>query len=303
MASGYDIASGGDLDTVFAPQHSGWSQAAATEFFDGSGNDLNLRYAVLSTGTAAAATGFVDSAGNDLNTVFAGYGTTGVKVLTQPASVSGSSAAGTPSGTVTSNTTSCAGTKGSGTYTYTWHIASGSGVSFTNPNSATTAVTGTVPASQSTSGTMYCTISDGVTSVNTNTVPWSLQNTSPNQYNVSFTITAASNGSNAIGYSNDSLNGTFGTLNSQSGFPAGASVAECFVFYFSGYRLDIGINCPANPGQSALVSFTFDGHTYTGSGAAAFNYGSGIAQWTWTGVPNLSAGTQYTGTATFTTAI
>lgn len=178
MASGFRFQNT-DLDSVFAPQHSGWAQAAATKFVDGSGNDLNLRYAVLSTGSAAAATGFLLSSGADLNTVFAAYGSTGVQVATQPSAISGSAAAGNPSGTVTSNTTSCTGTKGKGSYTYTWHIANGSGFTLTTPNSQTCGITGNVPAGQSVSGGIYCTISDGVTSVNTHTVSASLTNTTP----------------------------------------------------------------------------------------------------------------------------
>lgn len=178
MASGFRLV-GTDLDSIFDPWHSGWPQASATEFEIAGYGDINQRYATLATGTAAAATDFKTSAGADLNTIFAAYGSTYVRVATQPGNVSGSTAAGLPSGTVTSGTTTCAGTKGKGAYTYTWHIASGSGVTFTAGSSATTAVTGTVPAGQTISGTMYCTISDGVTSANTNTVNWSIQNTTP----------------------------------------------------------------------------------------------------------------------------
>lgn len=175
MASGFEV-SGTDLDSILAPYHSGWPQAPATSF-QVSGTDLNARYAPIVTGTATGPTGCLYR-GADLNTIFAGFGTTGVIVLTQPGNVSGVAAAGNPSGTVTSNTTSCAGSKGKGTYTYTWHIASGSGA-FTAPNSQTTAVTGTVNAGTTSTGTMYCTISDGTTSVNTNVVSYSLQNTTP----------------------------------------------------------------------------------------------------------------------------
>ncbi len=172
MASGYDV-NGVDLDTIFAPYTSG-TQAAATGYLVG-GVDLNQRYAPLSAGSAALVTGF-DSGGADLNTFFAAANTTTVTVGTQPSNVSGSIAAGDPTGTVTSGTTTCAGANGTGSYSYTWHIASGS-ASFTNPNSATTAVTASVNADTTLSGTMYCTISDGISSVNTNTVSWSLTNT------------------------------------------------------------------------------------------------------------------------------
>lgn len=169
---------GVDLDSILAPWHTGWPQAGATGFFI-NGVDAMNRYATLATGTAAPVTGFTTDSDEDFNTIFAAYGTTSVIVETQPGAVSGSSAAGNPNGTVTSGTTTCLGEKGKGSYTYTWHLASGSGVSFTAPTSATTAVTGTVPSNSSISGTMYCTISDGTTSVNTHTVAWSLTNTSP----------------------------------------------------------------------------------------------------------------------------
>jgi hypothetical protein len=177
MASGFRYQNT-DLDSIFAPRYSGWPQAAATEFEIAGYGDIAQRYAVLSAGSAAANTDFRDSALADLATIFAAYGSTGVQVASQPGNVSGTAAAGNPNGTVTTGTTSCAGTKGGGTYTYTWHLASGSGVSFTAPNSPTTAITGTVSAAQSISGTMYCTISDGVTSVNTSVVSWSIRNTS-----------------------------------------------------------------------------------------------------------------------------
>lgn len=187
MASGFQ-AFGVDLDSVFAPWHSGWPQAAATDFLDIAGADLNTRYAPLSTGSAASPTNFEVPGGADLNTIFAAFGSTNVIVATQPGNVSGSTAAGNPSGTVTSGSTTCAGSKGGGSYTYTWHFASGSGATFTNPNGATTAVTGTVPSASSISGTMYCTISDGVTSVNTNTVTWSLTNTTPQITVIPYTV-------------------------------------------------------------------------------------------------------------------
>lgn len=186
MASGY-AKGGADLDSIFAAWHTGWPQAAATDF-DVADTDLSARYAPLSTGTAAAATIYKIASGADLNTIFAAYGTTSVVVATQPSAVSGASAAGNPSGTVTSNSTSCAGSKGKGNYTYTWHFASGSGVTFTNPSGASTAVTGTVDAASTVSGTMYCTISDGVTSINTNTVAWSLQNTTPAVSVIPYTV-------------------------------------------------------------------------------------------------------------------
>jgi hypothetical protein len=177
MASSFKFQ-GTDLDLVFAPWHTGWPEASATEF-EAIAGDLNTRYATLATGTAAAATDFKTSSAADLNTIFAAYGTTSVIVATQPSAVSGTSAAGNPNGTVTSGSTSCAGSKGKGSYTYTWYFASGSGASFTSGSSASTEVTATVPSNSSISGTMYCIISDGTTFVQTNTVAWSLTNTSP----------------------------------------------------------------------------------------------------------------------------
>lgn len=216
MASGFKFK-GADLDSVFAPLHAGWPQASATDFEIG-GADVNTRYAPLVTGAAAPATDFKTTGGEDLNQVFAAFGTTGVAVQTQPGNVVGVAAAGNPSGTVTSGVTTCAGTKGKGAYTYTWHIASGSGVTFTAPNSATTAVTGTVPSASTIAGTMYCTISDGTTSVNTNTVSWSLQNTTPQivviPYTVSDRETQPTNAGAAILFASD------GTENSQKAFAA-----------------------------------------------------------------------------------
>ncbi len=174
MASGF-LSGGVDLDAIFAPYTTGTHPA--TTGFEVGGVDINTRYAPISQGSAALVTGYKISGGADLNTLFAAASSTTVTVGTQPANVSGSTSAGDPSGTVTSNTTTCAGAGGTGSYSYTWHIASGSGVTFTAGTSATTGVTGTVNANTTLSGTMYCTISDGISSVNTNTVNWSLQNT------------------------------------------------------------------------------------------------------------------------------
>lgn len=174
MASGYEV-NGLDLDDIFAPYSTGTKPAATG--YEVSGVDLSQRYDPISQGSAALSTGYKIAGGADLNTLFAALNTTGVTVGTQPGNVSGSSSAGDPSGTVTSNTTTCAGSGGGGgPYSYTWHIASGS-ATLTNPNSATTGVKATVNANSTLSGTMYCTISNGSSSINTNTVNWSLQNT------------------------------------------------------------------------------------------------------------------------------
>ena len=174
MTSKYDV-NGVDLDSIFAPYTTG-TQPAATKYTV-NGVDLNQRYAPLSQGSAAQVTGYDVAGVGDLNTLFAAANTTTVTVGTQPGNVSGSAAAGDPSGTVTSNTTTCAGSGGTGSYSYKWTIASGT-ATLTAPNSATTGVTATVNANSTITGTMYCTISDGISSAQTNTVNWSLQNTS-----------------------------------------------------------------------------------------------------------------------------
>jgi hypothetical protein len=174
MPSGYEVAGGADLDSVLAPFHSGWPQASAVGYSVGGAN-LNARYAPLSTGGAASATGY-KQASADLNTIFAALGSTGVQVGTQPANVSGTAAAGNPSGVVTSSAASCAGSKGGGTYTYTWHTT---GCTATSPSSQSTTFFATVNASSTDSASAFCTISDGVTSINTSTISVTLQNTSP----------------------------------------------------------------------------------------------------------------------------
>lgn len=173
MPSGYDV-SGTDLDSILAPLHSGWPQAGAVGY-EVAGADLNARYAPLSTGSAPAATGY-KKATADLNTIFAANGSTGVQVGTQPSNVSGTLAAGNPSGVVTSGSTTCAGSKGGGTYTYTWHT---SGCTALSPSSPTTTFDATVNAGTTDNATAFCTISDGVTSVNTTTISVTLQNTTP----------------------------------------------------------------------------------------------------------------------------
>lgn len=300
-ASGYKVNET-DLDSIFAPYHTGWPQAAATGFKVG-GADINTRYAPLSTGSAAAATKYKTASGQDLNAIFAAIGTTGVQVATQPSAVSGSAAAGNPSGAVTSNTTSVLGTKGGGSYSYTWHIASGPVVSFTSGSSRTTGVTySAVPAGTTYSGTMYCTISDGITSANTSSAGWSLTNTTPAE--PIFTITAAqlfnsnNQASNYYGYATNFQPYYGGTLNSAAGFLNGTTVYEVFdnastvlaIFGVSGLTAD--------PGQASLGSVTVNGVTLTGASATTYTYyaSSGHAQWQWTGSTfNLVAGTVYNG--------
>lgn len=177
MTAGYKVA-GVDLDSILAPWHTGWPQASLTKY-QVNGADFNGRYATLAAGSAPSATG-IKVGGTDLSAIFAALGTTNVQVGTQPSAVSGSAAAGIPSGTVTSNTTTVAGSKGGGTYSYICVvvITVGSGVTATAPSSATSGVTGNIPQGTTYSGTMHWNISDGVTSINTNSVAWSLTNTS-----------------------------------------------------------------------------------------------------------------------------
>lgn len=296
-ASGYKV-NGTDLDSIFAPWHTGWPQAAATGI-KVNGVDLDSRYAPLSTGSAvSSATGYKVN-GVDLKAIFAAFGSTGVQVATQPSAVSGSAAAGNPSGTVTSNSTSTAGTKGGGSYTYTWHIASGSGGSFTSPSGATTAMTGTVNAGVTDSGTMYCTISDGVTSVNTNTVGWSLHNTTP-PYIYNGTVTAGEvtlgSGSTELRYygwsiaeydggtvmgsisPSDDINGNaigavYGEL---SGFPTVTSEGTLLVI--------VGLHP-----QSYFTTLSVDGADYA-SASATYTEQGNYTQWSWSGSAAISLG-------------
>ena len=187
MTSGF-ADNGVDLDSVFAPLHSGWPQAPACRYTI-NGVDLNQRYAALSSGTQAAVTRYRDDAGNDLNTYFAAAGSTGVQVGTQPSNVSGSAAAGNPSGTVTSGAASCAGAKGSGVYTYQWTCT---GCTATSPTGSSTTFSATVNAGTTIDPTAYCTISDGVTSVNTGTITIPLTNTTPAFTTAQHTYSAAS---------------------------------------------------------------------------------------------------------------
>lgn len=172
MTSNYR-KNGVDLDGIFAPWHAGWPQASATHL-EVAGTDFDTRYAPLSTGSAVSATGFrINSV--DAATIFAGIGTTNVQVSVQPGNASGSASAGRPSGTVTSNAVTCAGTKGGGSYTYTWIC---SGCTANSPNSPTTTFSAVVNAASTTNASAYCNIADGVTSANTNTISVTLQNTS-----------------------------------------------------------------------------------------------------------------------------
>ena len=70
MATGFEIKTGLDLNTVFAPYVSG-PQAVVTGFENALGKDLSTVFAPYVSGTKAALTGFQISDGADLNSVFA----------------------------------------------------------------------------------------------------------------------------------------------------------------------------------------------------------------------------------------
>lgn len=290
--TGYKV-NGVDLGSIFAPYHAGWPQAGATGY-KVNGVDLDQLFAPLSTGSAASPTGFKVAGGADLDSIFAAYGTTGVQVLTQPSAVSGSAAAGDPSGPVTSNTTTVAGAKGGGSYGYTWHLSGAA--SLTAPNSATTGVTdGAVGAGATLTGTMYCTISDGVTSANTNSVGWSLTNTTP-PYIFSGTVTAGevSSGSGStelrqfgwsvavfdggtvmgsISPSSDVNGHAIGAVyGSESGYPVPSSY---------GTALYIAGTLP----QNYFTTMTVDSKSFS-SASAAYGQSNGYTYWNWTGSTN-----------------
>ncbi len=186
MASGYAVA-GTDLDSLLAPLHTGWPQASQTHYAV-QGTDLDARYAPLSTGSAPNSTHYAVQ-GTDLSQIFAAAGSTGVQVATQPSNVSGSAAAGNPSGTVTSGVASCAGIKGGGSYTYNWVC---NGCTANSPTSSSTSFSATVNAGSTSTPTAYCTISDGVTSVNTASITASLTNTTPAFTSAQHTYSATS---------------------------------------------------------------------------------------------------------------
>jgi len=295
MTSGFR-SNGTDLDSIFAVTHSGWTAASASGF-QVSGSDLNTRYAKLSYGSAAGTTGYRTN-GVDINTLFAAAGTTSLIMNTQPSDVSGSSGAGNPSGTVTSGTTTVSASRGnSAAYTYTWHIASGSGVSFTAGSSATTGVTGTVNAGSSNSGTMYCTISDGVTSVNSNTVNWSLTNTTPAilSFNGSFVSTHYINNPPATGYGY--VQGTSGSCTPSStdqGYPIISITCDSSNGGTS-WSTALSVQTGTDLGRNILNIFTVNGHANTGS-TGFYSFSSGVATWSW----NSSSGTFSSGTYTAT---
>ena len=287
MASGFST-NGTDLDSVFAPLHSGWPQASPVEY-DVGGVDLNLRYAPLSTGSAAAATEY-DVATTDLNAIFAALGSTGVQVGTQPSNVSGTSAAGRPSGTVTSNAASCAGAKGGGSYTYTWTT---SGCTATSPNSSSTTFSATVNAASTDNATAFCTISDGVTSVNTITISVTLQNTTTAGDNLSLGV-----GTGGSGGSNGYAAGGFGSLipNTLSDGSIVQELAVGLMTSASPHQLVFSINnYPGTITQAYLTSLSINGtvHMPSDSNFTSFSGGAhgGTAQWIWSAVAIPTNGT------------
>lgn len=291
MASGFRFHNT-DLDSVFAPRYSGWPQAGSTDFEIAGYGDINQRYAVLAAGSSAANTDFRNSSLADLATIFAAYGTTNVQVGTQPSNVSGSAAAGYPSGTVTSGSTTCAGAKGSGTYTYAWHT---SGCTAISPSSATTDFSAVVSASSTTNASAYCTISDGVTSVNTSTISVPLTNTSPKSQNFSITTATWTNtGGTHIGYN---ATGGYGSATNTT-LPDG-TVINALVDNSAGNTSFNISGFSANPGQSYFSSIVADGQTRTSS-ASTFAYSAGLATWTWPGSTiGFVTGTTYPCTINF----
>ena len=124
-----------------------------------------------------------------------------IRVATQPANVSGSSGAGSPSGKVISAQAACAFAGSNGTLTYAWHTTN---CTADSPNSPNTTFSATVNAASTVDGTAYCTGSDGVNSVNTNLIQVPLTNTTPAVQIIS------------------------GTINSNGIYPAAASAAVWF---------------------------------------------------------------------------
>ena len=295
MTSNYQVA-GTDLDSLLAPLHTGWPTAGTTND-QVAGTDLDARYAPLSTGTAPATTNY-QVAGKDLNEIFAAYGSTGVQVLTQPSNVSGSSAAGNPSGTVTSGTATCAGAKGGGSYTYTWHTTN---CTANSPNSASTTFAATVNAGSTDNASAYCTISDGVTSVNTNTIAVALTNTTPAAVMGQIVAGTVTNSTGIFTGFDDSPNGYgIGSWSVTSGtIPNGGSIQTLYDALIgskapstAGVVLSI-TDLSADPGQDWFTTVVSNGVSLSAS-AATYSYSSGVATWNWSSTSfGFSSGTTY----------
>lgn len=290
MPSGYTV-NGVDLDSIFAPWHTGWPQAPATGYKI-AGVDLNARYAPLSTGSGAAATGLTEtSSRTDLNTYFAALGSTSVQVASQPSNVSGATAAGFPSGTVTSGPATCAFTKGSGSYTYTWVCT---GCTANSPNSPTTTFSAVVSAGTTDNASAHCQGSDGVTSANTNTISVSLQNTTPNAFQ--FTITAGQPvGAGFSGY----VQSGYGSIVPAGGVMDDGNTLKDLFYSFNNGHLQLEIQSASALVQSYVQSLVFNGQTLTGAGAS-FTSGATTFTWTWTGANSMTVGNSYPGSLTHT---
>jgi hypothetical protein len=310
MPSGYHIGAT-DLDSIFATLQGGMTPAAATGYQVG-GVDLNARYAPLSYGSAAAATGF-ESAGNDLNTIFAAFGSTNIVFTTQPSNVSGTAAAGSPSGVVTSSgvmTVSVSG--GHPPYTYTWNV-SGGGVA-NSPNSPTTFISGTVNATSNLSGTAYCNVQDSTgRSVNSNLASYSLTNTSVNSVTFSF---IAKFDDDSYAYVSQSFFGPGGAAQN-------ATPTEPVLLGSGQQLISLGWNAETNPPNGVLVLTTsaiggvastqglvisisvpgaFGGALNLLGSAASFSHFPSLlySQWTWdTPEQTFLPGTSYTVTVVF----
>lgn len=112
-----------------------------------------------------------------------------LSVATQPSNVSGSQAAGNPSGTVTSAAATCQFVGSNEVLSYTWHTT---GCTADSPNSASTTFSATVNAGTTTDASAYCTGSDGVNSLDTDTIAVALTNSTPAFTSAQHTYSASS---------------------------------------------------------------------------------------------------------------
>jgi hypothetical protein len=278
---------GTDLDSLLAPIHSGWPAAAATAI-QYAGSDLNLRFAAASSGTAYGTTNLQHN-GTDVGTLFAALGTTNVAV-TSISAVTGSAA----SSSVTSGTTSTTASKGKQSgYTYTWTIATGSGITFTGQSTASTAVSITgLGNGLSNNGTFYCAVSDGTTTTNTNTVAWSLTNTSSSS-KYSGTITQGTTTTSST-YVSTTYKGFVTTpvavgSRSPTTLTDGKTLAGFYdvvqtvtgTTYYYGYVVISGFS--SDPGKPYLTSAQRTGSAakLTTDATCSYSYSSGSASWTW----------------------
>lgn len=291
MPSGYQV-NGTDLDSIFALLQSSMTPAAATGFLSGN-LDLKFRYAPLAYGGPASATKFKLASGADLNTVFAELGTTSITVVTNPSAVAGSSAAGTPSGTVTSvGAMTCSVIGGLPPYAYTWHV-SGGGVAL-SPNAPTTRIAGTVTGETTLSGSAFCTITDAdAHTVNTSSASYALQNLSPsNTFN--FTVNAGFGLGSAVGYVQAS---SAGSITPSPALADGSTIFELATGSMSGALIYILGGFSSDPTAAHVTSLTINGQTWVGTGASYFyNSGSGRATWNWAGANLMTVGDSYPAT-------